>query len=206
MHCLQFFMILPRNKYHGPLFILLSPCRPLSKDMTGTKLKIIEWLLSLPDDAVISAEIFKPKRSKKQNAYFWVLVTEIANVMKQSKNVIYNTLLRDYGQPLTINGERPYIFIPDTEEAEAEVMRAETYHLKPTGHIKEGKGEVNYRAYYPLLGSSEYDTAQMSVLLDGAIQEAKALDIETLTPEEIERMREEDRRIEERRRKKQRAK
>ena len=173
--------------------------------MIGTKLKIIEWLLKLPDDVVIIAKIFKPKRSKKQNAYYFALVTEIANVMRQSKTVIHNVMLRDYGQPLLINGERPYVFLPDTEEAEAEVLKAETYHLKPTGHIKEGNKGVNYRAYVPILGSSEYDTAQMSILLDGCIQEAKNLDIETLTPDEIIRMREEDRRVEEMQRKKRRT-
>lgn len=170
--------------------------------MLGKKLKIIEWLLSLPEDVIVKAEIFKPKRSKQQNAYYWVLVTEIANVMRKSKTVIHNMMLRDYGQPLIINGEHPYVFIPDTDEAEEEVLRADTYHLKPTGHIKEGKLGHDYRAYYPLLGSSEYNTAEMAILLEGTIQEAKALDIETLTPDEIQRMREEDKRIEERVRKK----
>ena len=37
-------------------------------------------------------------------------------------------------------------------------------------------------------GSSEYDTREMSVLIDGVISEAKELDIETLPPHEIERM------------------
>ena len=170
--------------------------------MVGTKLKIIEWLMSLPEDSIIKAVLFKPKRSKQQNAYYWILATEIGNVMRKSKTVIHNQMLRDYGQPLLINGEHPYVFIPDTDEAEEEVLRAETYHLKPTGHIKEGKLGHDYRAYYPMLGSSEYNTAEMAILLDGTIQEAKALGIETLTPEEIDRMREEDRRIEERARKK----
>ena len=158
--------------------------------------------MTLQEDAIITAELYKPKRSKKQNAYYWTLVTKIANVMRQSKSVIHNVLLRDYGQPLTIDGERPYIFLPDTEEAEAEVLRAEPYHLKPTGHVKEGTKGVDYRAYIPLLGSSEYNTLQMSILLDGCVQEAKNLDIETLTPDEIARMREEDRKIEEMQRKK----
>ena len=170
--------------------------------MIGTIVKVIEWLMTLPKDAIIKAEVFKPKRTRQQSAYYWVLVTEIANVMRQSKSVIHNIMLRDYGQPMLINGERPYVFIPDTEEAELEVVRAEKYHLKPTSHVKQGKGDIDYRAYYPLLGSSQYNTKEMNILLDGCIQEAKALEIETLTPEQIERMREEDRKLEERVRKK----
>jgi hypothetical protein len=37
-------------------------------------------------------------------------------------------------------------------------------------------------------GSSEYDTQQMSVLIDHLIADAKELGIETLTPADLERM------------------
>ena len=37
-------------------------------------------------------------------------------------------------------------------------------------------------------GSSEYDTKEMSSFIDGIISEAKGLGIETLPPEELERM------------------
>jgi hypothetical protein len=45
----------------------------------------------------------------------------------------------------------------------------------------------HYRVYK---GSSEYDTREMAVLIDGIISEAKELDIETLPPAEIARMKE----------------
>ena len=38
------------------------------------------------------------------------------------------------------------------------------------------------------MGSSRYNTAEMSHLLDGLIYECKVLGIETATPEELERM------------------
>lgn len=41
------------------------------------------------------------------------------------------------------------------------------------------------------VGSSKYDTEEMAKLIDGVIEEAKALDIETATPEELARMKEE---------------
>ena len=46
-----------------------------------------------------------------------------------------------------------------------------------------------YRYWVMLRGSSEYLTSEMAVLLDGLIQEAKQLDIETLTPVQLEEMR-----------------
>ena len=46
---------------------------------------------------------------------------------------------------------------------------------------------TNVVLYY---GSSEYDTAQMSRLLDAIIREAKLQNIETATPEELARLKE----------------
>ena len=49
-------------------------------------------------------------------------------------------------------------------------------------------GCVNVVLYY---GSSTYDTAQMSRLIDNIIQDCKAQGIDTRTPEEVARMKEE---------------
>jgi hypothetical protein len=43
-------------------------------------------------------------------------------------------------------------------------------------------GYWNVRAYY---GSSTYDTRQMSQLIDNLVQDCKALDIETMTPDKL---------------------
>lgn len=39
-------------------------------------------------------------------------------------------------------------------------------------------------------GSSAYDTAQMSRLIDNIVQECKAQDIETMPPEKLDRLKE----------------
>lgn len=39
-----------------------------------------------------------------------------------------------------------------------------------------------------LRGSSTYDTAEMSTLINGLVEECKDLGIETMTPQELERM------------------
>lgn len=51
----------------------------------------------------------------------------------------------------------------------------------------QGKEFTHYRIFK---GSSEYDTREMAVLIDGIISEAKDLDIETLSPAEIQRLKE----------------
>ena len=48
-----------------------------------------------------------------------------------------------------------------------------------------GKEFTHYKVYK---GTSEYNTKEMSIFLDGVIQEAQQLDIETKTPNEIERL------------------
>ncbi len=50
------------------------------------------------------------------------------------------------------------------------------------------EGYVNVRSYY---GSSQYDTAQMSRLIDLIVQECRQQGIETATPQELARYKEE---------------
>ena len=168
--------------------------------MIGTKKQLINSLLDLPD-GMYELKEWKPKKSKSQNGYYWALCTEIANVMRLSKTVVHNMLLRDYGQPVLIGGEKHYSLLRDTDKVEKEVLKAEEYHLKPTSFVQNNNGKM-YRAYYSLLGSKYYDTKEMSILLDGCIQEAESVGIVTLSRNEIERMKQEDAAIEEKRRKK----
>lgn len=60
-------------------------------------------------------------------------------------------------------------------------------HLYPTDETESRKGVV-YRWYIKLKGSSKYDTKEMARLIDGTVEDAKELGIETLPPEDLERM------------------
>lgn len=56
------------------------------------------------------------------------------------------------------------------------------------GHsMLNGKDFTHYKVYK---GSSEYDSKEMSILIDGIISEAEELGIETLPPHEIQRLKE----------------
>ena len=48
-----------------------------------------------------------------------------------------------------------------------------------------GKTFIHYKVYK---GSSEFDTREMSIFIDGIVSEAKALGIQTETPDEIAKM------------------
>ena len=78
--------------------------------------------------------------------------------------------------------------LPDTEEAENEAYELETVHIKPTSQVKQGKDGKTYRAYYVLRGSSDYDSREMSILIDGTISDCQEVGIETMTPDELLRL------------------
>lgn len=114
----------------------------------------------------------RKKRSLDANAYFWVLVGKIADKLRASKDEIYFEMLKKYGQSITV-----------TVRAGLDLSRAgfNYYELFKDG-ISAGKP---FEAYRVFIGSSQYDTREMSVLIDGVVQEAKELGIETLTPLEL---------------------
>ena len=89
---------------------------------------------------------------------------------------------------MIIDGQAVYTVLPDTEEAENAINAAETYHLKPTSQVKEGKGGKMYRTYMMLRGSSDYDTKEMGVLINGLVEECKEQGIETIPPDELRRI------------------
>ena len=136
----------------------------------------------------ITAKQWREKRSLDANAYYWVLIAKMAEAMHISKPRAHNLMLRRYGQNLTIDGHGAYIRIPDTEKAEEMALEASEWHIRPTSEVVRGNDGVNYRTYVMLMGSSGYDTAEMSHLIDGLVDECKAYGIETLPPDEMDRM------------------
>ena len=130
----------------------------------------------------------KRHRSLDANAYYWQLVTKLADVFRTSKPAMHNILLRRYGQYEMVDGKAVYIVIPDTPQAEKKILEDEYVHLKPTSQVKTGKDGQSYRTYMMLKGSHDYDTREMSVLIDGLVSECKEADIETIPPEELRRL------------------
>jgi hypothetical protein len=65
---------------------------------------------------------------------------------------------------------------------EDKMLDMEGVHLK----VIERPGETVKMAF--LRGSHTYNTAEMSRLIDAAVEEAKELGVETMTPEQLEKM------------------
>ena len=122
------------------------------------------------------------KRSLNANAYFHVLVGKIADKMAISKAEAKNWLLGDYGQR-EIDENGPVMI---SALSRLNLEKREDMHCVPIGYAKlQGKDFTHYAL---VRGSHTYDTLEMSHLIDGTVQEAKDLGIETLPPAELERM------------------
>lgn len=156
------------------------------RDIQTGKL-IVSFLVDTPQvdltggDALdITAERHKKRRSLNANSYFHVLVAKIAEAVGASNTEIKNRLIREYGAYLYIDGHIPTMTM--RAEYEDEALNMEALHLQP---IERDTETVKFAI---MRGSSTYTTAEMSRLIDGAVNEARGLGIETLTPDQLERM------------------
>ena len=139
-------------------------------------------------DLKITLKQYRQGRSKNANAYFYALVGKLADALHVSKAYVHNLMLRKYGQIETIDDRPVWVILPDTDETALKVDEDESIHLRPTSEVKEGKDKRMYRTYLLLKGSHQFDTKEMSILIDGIIEECKAAGINTLPTTEIEAM------------------
>lgn len=144
--------------------------------MIGTSKEIITWLLEKDKENKYEIKDYKEKRKINANDYMWVICDRIAHSINSTKNEVYKRAIEEVG----VYEDRTYT----KEEYQETATRWERiglgwfskYFYKPIDGI------VHARMYY---GSSVYNTQAMSILIDYIVQEAKELDIETLTPNQL---------------------
>ena len=120
----------------------------------------------------------REKRSLDANAYAWVLIDKIAEKKQISKTEVYRNAIREIGG------------VSDMVCAQNKTLKRiqEEWSKKGLGWQTDTldskiPGCTVVVLYY---GSSTYDTAQMSALIDSLVQDAHSLGIETRSPKEIE--------------------
>lgn len=121
----------------------------------------------------------KKTRSKSlsANSYMWQLCDKIAKAIKTTKEDIYRQAIRYVGKwtDVIIEGDTEPFFASWTNNGEGWFCEVVTYFENAT----------EIRAY---IGSSVYNQEELSRLIDWVVEEAKAQNIETMTPAEIEQM------------------
>jgi hypothetical protein len=129
-------------------------------------------------DVDLEVKQHRNKRSLDANGYAWVLMDKIAARMHIDKVDVYREEIKSIG------GVSETVCVQDKAvdrlrhgwEQNGIGWQTDTMPSKL-------KGCTNVILYY---GSSTYDTQQMSLLIDHIVQDAKALGIETMTPDELE--------------------
>lgn len=142
--------------------------------MIGSPEELSSYLWQLDKDKLYEIKEYKEKRSLTQNAYSWKLQNLIANKMRISNEEVHFNMLKSYGKFEVIS------LLDDID--------CENYF---TYYEEIGKSELNgktfkhIKVYKP---THKMDTKEMSIFIDGVIQEAKQLGIEVIEKKEIERM------------------
>ena len=156
------------------LNITLSTQNSLSVKQAVAELKKL-----VEEGKQLSVEIkqFRNKRSLDANSYAWVLITQIADILKSSKEEVYIDMLRQYGQ-----AEKELVSI--IAEGTETLTRALQGHCHEVGE-STANGKL-FKHFRILRGSSTYDSREMAVLIDGIVSEGKELGIETMTPGELD--------------------
>lgn len=142
--------------------------------MIGNPCEITKWLFDQNQEKLYEIKEYHKKRSLNSNSYCWALIGKIADVLRATKDEIYIQMLEDYGQSLLIpleEGKKPDGFFK--------------YFKYITKSELNGKKADWYKVFK---GSSNYDSKEMAVLIDGIIYEAQELGIETIPPDEVEKL------------------
>lgn len=142
--------------------------------MIGNAEKIIQWLFQQDREKIFEIKEKKAKRTLTQNAYYWVLLHELAKALKIDNDTAHKMMLERYGV--------------------YEVISVQS-GIDLTGYFKYfdeiGSGTVNgkqFTHYKIFKCSSQMDSKEFAVLLDGLISDCEELGIPTLTREEIAKL------------------
>lgn len=144
--------------------------------MIGKPEDLVKWLFNQDREKYFEVKEHREKRSLNANSYLWVLVGKIADLMRSTKEEVYVQELKRYGQSDLVS-----------VKSEIDVKGYFKYYEEAGTSKLNGKDFTHYRVFK---GSSEYDSREMAVLIDGVVQDAEELGIETLPPHEIQKLKE----------------
>lgn len=139
--------------------------------MIGNAQAIIAWLFEQDKQKIFEIKEKKKKRSLTANSYYWSLLNQLASVMRMDNQECHFLMLKRYGQYEVVS-IRSDVSLHDYFKYYEEI----------------GKGKVNgkeFTHYKIYKGSSQMDSKEFAVLLDGVRSECEEVGIPTLTPSEI---------------------
>ena len=139
--------------------------------MIGNAQAIIAWLFEQDKDKIFEIKEKKKKRSLTANSYYWSLLNQLASVMRMDNQECHFLMLRRYGQYEVVS-----------------IRSDVSLHGYFKYYEEIGKGKVNGREFthYKIYkGSSQMDSKEFAILLDGVRSECEEVGIPTLTKTEV---------------------
>lgn len=133
--------------------------------------EVLDSVAKLPDEVDVTIKGLKHKRSKNANDCLWGIIDGISLKTGVPKEEVYLQLLKRYGQSVIV-----------TIKEGIDPSCLFKYFERFNDGLHNG---VKFVAWKVFIGSSQYDTAQMAKLIDGAQQEAKELGVQTETYDNI---------------------
>lgn len=121
----------------------------------------------------ITIEQHREKRSINANNYSYALQDKIAKKLNRSLDDIHKQMVLDYGVLETYSIRKDAFASAKRLFDYFEVLGESEVNGKTFIHVKAG------------IGTHNYNTLEMSKFLDGVVQEAQQLGIETRTPKQL---------------------
>ena len=137
------------------------------------------------EDIDVTVEKHKENKTDPQRKYFWALIKELRLAIKnrQTEQDIYLHILRVYGVS-------DWVMLPEDQ-----IIVAKDYYRivedKGPATLRDSVGrELPVRQLKCWKGLSDYSKEEACMLIDGAISECESCGIQTDSPEDLKRMKE----------------
>ena len=164
-------------------YLYISPTRGrLTIDIEGDFRKQYDKLKDA--EVNISIDKYRAARSLDANALLWKMCFEIAKKIGSTKEEVYKDHIKQVGE-----------YTPLPIRADAVESFKNIWSAHGTGWFAEVVDDSKlegYKLVFAYHGSSVYDTAQMSRLLDDVIDSAKELGIDVISERELSLLKEQN--------------
>ena len=138
----------------------------------------LQEILSKGKTLDVEIKQHRKKKSIDANNYCWVLCQKIAVVIGSTKELVYQEIIRRVGQ---------FEIVPIREDAvETHIRRWNGLGLGWYAEVMDDSKLDGYKKVINYFGSSVYLSDEMAVLINEIVSECKGLDIETISPAELE--------------------
>jgi len=138
-------------------------------------LRAFEGLTDKP--LAVTIKEYREKRSLSQNAYLWVMLDKLGAKLNRTKEDIYKEYVRDCGV---------FEILPIRNDAVERFIKL--WQARGLGWVCDDLGESKLDGYTKLIayyGSSTYNTAEMTRLIDAVLQDCEEQGIDTMPLKDI---------------------